>query len=147
MTALRRSTTPSSGALRPRVDGVRRFAVLSLVGGTAAVLGGVYALTGRGVPCPFLALTGWWCPVCGSSRMGVALLRGDVAAAWGWNPFMLVLGGLLAAIWAWTGVRLVARRPAGLPGPLAVLDRLSPTALTAVIIAPALVFMVVRNVF
>lgn len=136
----------SLAATSSGVDGPRRFALLSVLGGTCLAAGGVYALTGVGVPCPFLAATGWLCPVCGSSRMGVALLHGDVAAAWGWNPFMLVLGVVLGLLWGWTGLRLLQRRPAGLPGPLALLDRLSPLQVLLVIGLPALVFSVIRNV-
>lgn len=128
------------------VDGRRRFALLSILGGTCLAAGGVYVVTGQGVPCPFLALTGLLCPVCGSSRMGAALLRGDVAGAWGWNPFMLVLGVALMLVWVWTGARLVAGRPVGLPGPLGFLDRLSPLALVVLLGVPALVFAVLRNV-
>jgi hypothetical protein len=44
-------------------------------------LSAVYATTGAGVPCPFLALTGWSCPFCGGTRMGSALLHGELSAA------------------------------------------------------------------
>ena len=33
--------------------------------------------------CPFLGLTGWFCPGCGSSRAIRALVSGDVARAAG----------------------------------------------------------------
>ncbi len=77
--------------------------------------------------------------------MGAALLGGDLAGAWGWNPFVLVLGVAFAFVWVWTGVRLVAGRPVGLPGPLSFLDRLSPLALVVALGVPALVFAVLRN--
>lgn len=51
-------------------------------------------------PCPVLALTGLFCPGCGSTRAMHALLHGDVARAWAMNPLMLVsipLLGLMAA--------------------------------------------------
>lgn len=48
-------------------------------------------------PCPFLALTGLWCPGCGSGRCLHALLHGDVAAAFGWNPLAAALLPLVAA--------------------------------------------------
>lgn len=131
----------------PGVDGRRRFALLSVLGGTCLAAGGVYVVTGHGVPCPFLTMTGLLCPICGSSRMGAALLRGDLPAAWGWNPFVLVLGVLFAFVWVWTGLALFRRRPVGLPGLLAVLDRLSPLGLVALIGVPALVFAVLRNLF
>lgn len=136
-----------AGAPRDSVDGMRRLGWLSLFGGACALGGGVYAVTGTGIPCPFLGLTGWLCPLCGASRMGVAFLQGNPMAAWAWNPFVLVLGVLLALVWLWTLVRVVWRRPAGLPGPLGAIDRWSPTRVVMVLVVPALVFTVLRNGF
>ena len=55
------------------------------------------------MPCPFRLLTGWNCPLCGGTRMGGALLHGDLAAAWSFNPValagLLVLG-TLGVLWA-----------------------------------------------
>ena len=62
----------------------------------------LYATTGIGLPCPFRELTGWQCPFCGGTRLGSALLHGDVAAAFAYNPavFMsLVLGVVVGALW------------------------------------------------
>lgn len=62
----------------------------------------LYASTGIGLPCPFLALTGWQCPFCGGTRLGSALLHGDVAAAFGYNPVVFVslaLGVIIGALW------------------------------------------------
>lgn len=131
----------------PPINGRSRLAWLSLVGGTAATLGGIYVVTGWGVPCPFLAVTGWRCPICGSSRMGEALLGGDLAAAWGWNPFVMFLGAIMGGVWVWTLVRLVQRRPVNLPGLFGVFDRLSPSVLLFVILVPAILFMAVRNLW
>jgi Protein of unknown function (DUF2752) len=66
-------------------------------------LSALFATTGIGVPCPFLALTGWRCPLCGGTRMGAALLHGDLTGAFAYNP--LTLGALivlatLAVVWA-----------------------------------------------
>ena len=66
-------------------------------------LSALFATTGIGVPCPFLALTGWRCPLCGGTRMGAALLHGDLTGAYAYNP--LALGALsvlaiLAVVWA-----------------------------------------------
>ena len=57
----------------------------------------LYATTGWGVPCPFRLLTGWQCPFCGGTRMGSALLHGDLSAAFAANPFVL-LGVLATAV-------------------------------------------------
>jgi Protein of unknown function (DUF2752) len=56
---------------------------------------------GRAVfpPCPFHAATGWWCPGCGLTRGSLALVRGNVQQALGFNlltPFVL-----LALVYAW----------------------------------------------
>jgi hypothetical protein len=78
---------------------------LAVVGGLFAgglALSALFATTGIGVPCPFLALTGWQCPLCGGTRMGAALLNGDLAAAYAFNPLVLVaLIGLGAVAVAW----------------------------------------------
>lgn len=66
-------------------------------------LSALYATTGVGMPCPFRLLTGWNCPLCGGTRMGGALLHGDIAAAWSFNPVALVgllVIGTLGVLWA-----------------------------------------------
>jgi hypothetical protein len=72
------------------------------VGAIGLTLSGMYALTGVGIPCPWRLATHTLCPFCGSTTMGAALLRGDVAGAWGANPFVLtVLAGLALASLFW----------------------------------------------
>lgn len=58
---------------------------------------------GRGLPCPFHALTGLLCPGCGVTRMGLRLLHGDVFGAFSANP---VLFCALPAIFALLVVHL-----------------------------------------
>jgi hypothetical protein len=75
-----------------------------LVGYAAFGLGisTLYATTGVGFPCPFRALTGWECPFCGGTRLGSALLHGDVTSAFAYNPVIfvsLVLGVVIGALW------------------------------------------------
>ena len=75
-----------------------------LVGYAAFGLGisTLYVTTGVGFPCPFRALTGWECPFCGGTRLGSALLHGDVAAAFAYNPVVfvsLVLGVVVGVLW------------------------------------------------
>lgn len=67
----------------------------------------LYATTGVGLPCPFRALTGWECPLCGGTRMGGALLHGDLAAAFAFNPVALIGLGVLAVVGAAWLVELV----------------------------------------
>ncbi len=81
------------------VGGLRWLAGYAAFGLGIATL---YATTGIGFPCPFRALTGWECPFCGGTRLGAALLRGDVAAAFAYNPVVfasLVLGVLVGGLW------------------------------------------------
>ena len=92
---------------------------LLAVGGALLALGLGYAvwvrLTGLAVPCPFHAVTGLLCPGCGVTRMCLALLRWDWAAAWDANPVLLLTLPGLAAL----GVRMAARyvREGGAAGP------------------------------
>lgn len=139
-------TSPTTAEAVTGVNGKVRLGWLSLFAGTCALMGGVYVVTGRGIPCPVLHLTGLLCPVCGSSRMGAALLQGDLAAAWGWNPFMLLLAGALAPVYLWTLIRVLQRRPADLPGPLSVLDRRPAWQALGVIVLIGIVFAVLRNI-
>lgn len=91
-------------------------ALLPLGGIFAAGLGlsALYATTGIGVVCPFRALTGWDCPLCGGTRTGSALLHGDVAAAFASNPVALVgitLLGVVGALWVVEALGGPAVRP------------------------------------
>ena len=76
---------------------------VGLLLGIGVVLSGAYALSGPihvGLPCLLKLTTGWDCPLCGATRMGAALLRGDVLAAWHFNPVALVGGTALVAWFA-----------------------------------------------
>ena len=90
---------------RPMLLPFRARDGLTVLGGTAAfgvALSAVYAVTGLGLPCPFRMATGWDCPLCGGTRLGGALLRGDVAAAFDFNPVVLVglvVSTLLGVLW------------------------------------------------
>lgn len=56
------------------------------------------------VTCPLRSMTGIACPGCGGTRAGLALFRGDVAAALAMNPFLvlalatLLTGGIAALV-------------------------------------------------
>ncbi len=39
--------------------------------------------------CPFLTITGYKCPGCGSLRFVHSLLHGDLVGAWHYNPLLL----------------------------------------------------------
>lgn len=95
----------------------RLFRVLRGLG-IVLLLGFGYALwgsvTGLWLPCPFHALTGLECPGCGVTRMCLALLRLDFAAAWAANPGLLLLSPLILVLAVWQAadyVRTGSRRP------------------------------------
>lgn len=69
--------------------------------------------------CPFLMVTGRWCPACGGLRATRALMAGDLTAAVGYNALAVVAIPVLVYVWfAWTLAE------AGLRGPPPV--RLTP---------------------
>jgi Protein of unknown function (DUF2752) len=115
-----------------------------LAGGLA--LSAVFAATGIGLPCPFLALTGWQCPLCGGTRMGSALLSGDLATAFAANPLALVVVAVLAMLSVLWIVELLGG-PALRP-PRPVVERLPrvPAAVWLVLgAAVAVAYAVLRN--
>lgn len=57
--------------------------------------------------CLFHRLTGLSCPTCGSTRMTLSLLRGDVQAAVGSNPLVFAAAAVAGALLV---MRLVAGR-------------------------------------
>lgn len=97
-----RSAPPTGGALRRVASGPL---LLAGAGGAAlAVLATVDPhQPGHYPTCPFLALTGWFCPGCGSLRALHDLTQLDVAGAWGMNPLLLVVLPFLVVTWLlWT---------------------------------------------
>jgi len=88
--------------------------------------------------CPFLALTGAWCPGCGSLRALHALAQGDVVTAWQRNPLAVVLLPLVALAWVAWGLR-IAGRDIGHP------TRIPVRWLWALVVA-VLVFWAARNI-
>lgn len=95
----------------------RRVLGVAGVGVGGFALAGVYQLSGSlhlGIPCLLHATTGLNCPFCGATRMAAALLRGDLDAAWHFNPVVLVLGPLIGVAigyqlltWALESARLI----------------------------------------
>jgi hypothetical protein len=92
------STVPAVSGFRPET-GLKWIAGLFAYG---LGLSALYATTGFGLPCPFRAITGWDCPLCGGTRMGSALLHLEIGAAFAFNPLAmvaLVVVGLLGVAW------------------------------------------------
>lgn len=66
--------------------------------------------------CPLHAMTGLWCPLCGSLRAGYALLHGRFGVALHDNVLFVFGLPLLVLLWfGWAGIRKPVRipRPAG----------------------------------
>ena len=109
-------------------------------------LSALYATTGFGFPCPFRAITGWDCPLCGGTRMGVALLHGDAKTAFLFNPLALIgltIVGLLGVLWA---VEAAGGPAIRLPRSLAArLHRVRPGQWLAVGLAVAAIYTAARN--
>jgi Protein of unknown function (DUF2752) len=86
--------------------------------------------------CPFLWLTGRFCPGCGSLRAVHALTRGDVGAAIGHN--VLAVAALVVLGWLW--LRWTVRTWTGASPP-----RPAPAAVLLAGAALVVLFAVVRN--
>lgn len=90
-------------AVQPVRTGTDRLAP-ALVG-VGAVAGGVAVALrspfhpGAWPGCPFHAVTGWYCPLCGSTRAVWALAHGRAALVLESNPLLPLI--LVLAVWAW----------------------------------------------
>jgi hypothetical protein len=69
--------------------------------------------------CPFHALTGLWCPGCGSLRAMHALAHGDLTTAAHRNVLLVTALPLLAYGWLrWLRNSIRRHIPAGVPSPV-----------------------------
>ncbi|WP_028658779.1 DUF2752 domain-containing protein [Nocardioides insulae] len=132
---------------RIAASGTRRRDLLLFGAVTAAGLVAATALVtadphepGHYPTCPFLAMTGLFCPGCGSLRALNSLLTLDPVGAFGRNPLAVALLPLVLLAWVGWGLRLIGH-PFGV--------RLHPTRVPAALIwalfAVVLVFGVLRN--
>lgn len=88
------------------------YAVLAAVAGAVGYLAVVDPnQPGHYPTCPFYAITGYYCPGCGSLRMIHALTHGHVAEAFGRNALAFVTLPLLAYLWVRWAVALRRGRP------------------------------------
>ncbi len=58
----------------------------------------VFIPLGIVIPCPFRMVTGHLCPGCGVTRMCLAFLRGDLAAAYSYNKGLFLILPLVAGL-------------------------------------------------
>lgn len=118
-----------------------RWAPYAVLAGAAAAVAYVAAVdpneAGHYPTCPFLMLTGYYCPGCGSMRMVHALAHGQLAEGFGHNPLAFVTLPLVGYAWVRWAIASHTRRPfqARIFRPWSI------TAFTVVI----LVYWVVRN--
>ena len=91
--------------------------------------------TGLALPCPVFRVTGWLCPGCGVTRMCLALLRLDVAAAWQANLGLMLILPILGVLAIRLAVRYVR------------LDTWMPTRAEGLLIWALVVFMLLWAVW
>lgn len=99
---------------RPAAALIRPGAVAGAVAAATTYLAVVDPHQGGHYPtCPFLFLTGLWCPGCGSLRAVHDLAHGDLAGALGMNPLTVATVPVLVLMWAAWVRRAASGRPAG----------------------------------
>lgn len=121
----------------------RRLTVpMATLAGTAAAFAYVGSVDpnhpGHYPVCPFLALTGLYCPACGGLRSAYAVVHGDFGAAAHDNVLAVVGYGVCGVLWVLWAIREARGRPAA-GGP-----RVRPAAWWA-LGAVVVVFTVIRN--
>lgn len=87
--------------------------------------------------CPFLLLTGWWCPGCGTLRAVHDLAHLDIGGALARNPLTVLLVPVLVLAWATWLLRLTGRDAP-------VVGR-APAPVVGVLVALVLSYGVLRN--
>ncbi len=90
-------------------------------------------------PCPFHALTGWECPLCGVTRGLLELYQSDIPGMFKANPLLFGLGMPLALYWVAGRVRVLTQGRT-LPG--IKLSRFGWVVVAAMLV----VYVVLRNV-
>jgi hypothetical protein len=88
-------------------------------------------------PCPFYALTGLYCPGCGSLRALHSLLRGEVLVACGFNPLTVLSLPFLGYIFVSDAMKIIRRRPFSIC--------FVPPAVIWIFLGCVIIFWVLRN--
>lgn len=123
-----------------RPDRVREIGTFLALG---TGLSAVYVVSGHrvGLPCPLKMITGWDCPLCGGTRMGAALMHGNISAAFHYNPLALI--GLTGLGLGW--LVLLAQRAGIVKGRLPVLSRRVRRVAGIAALVVVIAFTVARN--
>ncbi len=132
-------SAPSRAGLRARVRAVVGPVVVALgaLGGVAFLGAHSPHVPGIYPTCPSFALTGTYCPGCGSMRALHDLWHLDLGGAWGMNPLLVLsLPAVVASWFAWLR-RAATGRPRRWAAPPWV-----PTTVLVVVLA----YWVLRNV-
>ncbi len=113
----------------------------------ALVLAGVGYLPVGWLPaCRFHRVTGWPCPTCGASRSLSELVRGDVAAAWGLQPLLLLGAALALAYVVYAGIVVIMRLPRLRLTAVTSKDRRWILAVLAALVLSNWAFLIVRGI-
>ncbi|MBK9180604.1 MAG: DUF2752 domain-containing protein [Acidimicrobiales bacterium] len=127
---------PAGRRQLPAWTGPAAVAAGALAG--CALLAGVDPNDGGFPACPFHAVTGWWCPGCGTLRATHALTRGHLGEAAGLNVLWVLAVPVLVYVWVAYALRSVG-------GPrLPRLERLPRSVLAGLLVVTA-AFWVARN--
>ncbi len=97
--------------LRPRAWAPPALVLGVVVAATAYVAAVDPGQPGHYPTCPFLAVTGYYCPGCGSLRMVHALTHGHVAEAFGRNPLAFAVLPFITYLWGQWTLSAVRGRP------------------------------------
>jgi hypothetical protein len=125
---------------------IRGLTALGTFAGFGVAVSGLYALTGFGFPCPLRSLTGWQCPLCGGTRLGDALLHGQVGQAFLYNPAVFILLAMLTVLGGLWTVEVLGGPKVRLPRALGDrLARVHPTRWTLLGLGAAVAYTLVRN--
>jgi len=125
------------------LTGGRRGVLLPLGVAAAGLVGVAYVgavdpnAAGHYPTCPFLAITGWYCPGCGALRAVHALAHLDLMTALARNPFTVVAVGYVMVAWVLWLERTARGRP---------VRWLAPPWVLYGVLGAILMFWVLRNV-
>ena len=93
---------------------------------------------GTGLPCMIYTLTGLYCPGCGSGRAMVALSKGNLSAAIGYNIAAVILLPFLVAYFVIKAIEFILGKN--------IIDKKIPHSLLYGILALLFIYGILRNI-